>query len=249
MAQAEQLVAALRRALRARGITHRQLAGALRVSEPTVKRMFSGRAVTLDRLEAACGLAGVDLYELARMAGREAALPRELTPEQEEALARDARLLTVFHLLLSEWTAAEILADYALAEAELVRLLARLERLGLIELAPGNRVRLRCARHVDWRRDGPVRRAYAERVLREFLPPGDAGAAADLRFEVRELSAASLAAMRRRLDRLAAEFNELAELDGTLPRRERVSVGLALACRPWVLSATAALRRRPLAPP
>ena len=54
--------------------------------------------------------------------------------------------------------------------------------------------------------------------------------------------------MRRRLDRLAAEFNELAELDGILPRRERVSVGLALACRPWVLSATAALRRRPLAP-
>ena len=173
MAQGERLVAALRHALKARGITYRQLAGALAVSEPTVKRMFAGRAVTLARLEAVCELAGVDLYELARMARREAAVPRELAPEQEEALARDARLLTVFHLLLSEWTAVEILADYALTEAELVRLLARLERLGLIELAPGNRVRLRCARHVDWRSDGPVRRAYAERVLREFLPPGD----------------------------------------------------------------------------
>jgi len=244
MAQAEQIVAALRRALKSRGITYRQLAGALGVSEPTVKRLFAGRAVTLARLESVCELAGIDFYELARAARREAALPRELALEQEEALARDARLLTVFHLLLNEWTAPEILADYALAEAELVRMLLRLERLGLIELATGNRVRLRCDRHVDWRRDGPVRRAYAERVLREFLPPGGAETVADLRFEVRELSASSLAVIRRRLDRLAAEFNELAELDGTLPRRERTSVGLALVCRPWVLSATAALRRR-----
>ena len=248
MSQAGQLVAALRRALKARGVTYRQLAGALGVSEPTVKRLFAGRAVTLARLESVCELAGIDFYELARAARCEAALPRELTLEQEEALARDARLLTVFHLLLNEWTAPEILADYALTGAELVRLLLRLERLGLIELAPGNRVRLRCDRHVDWRRDGPVRRAYAERVLREFLPPGNADTLADLRFEVRELSATSLAVIRRRLDRLAAEFNELAELDGTLPRRERTSVGLALVCRPWVLSATAALRRRANAP-
>jgi transcriptional regulator with XRE-family HTH domain len=247
MAQTDQIVAALRRVLKARGFTHRRLADALGVSEPTVKRMFGRRSVTLGRLEAVCELAGVDLYELARMAHREAGLPRELSVEQEDALARDARLLTVFHLLLSEWTVPEILADYALTEAELVRLLVRLERLGLIELAPGNRVRLRCARHVDWRRDGPVRRAYAERVLKEFLPSGTAGAE-DLRFEVRELSAASLALVRRRLERLAAEFNELAELDGTLPRRERTSVGLALACRPWVLSATAALRRRERTP-
>jgi transcriptional regulator with XRE-family HTH domain len=247
MAQTDQIVAALRRVLKARGFTHRRLADALGVSEPTVKRMFGRRSVTLGRLEAVCELAGVDLYELARMAHREAGLPRELSVEQEDALACDARLLTVFHLLLSEWTVPEILADYALTEAELVRLLVRLERLGLIELAPGNRVRLRCARHVDWRRDGPVRRAYAERVLKEFLPSGAAGTE-DLRFEVRELSAASLALVRRRLERLAAEFNELAELDGTLPRRERTSVGLALACRPWVLSATAALRRRERTP-
>jgi hypothetical protein len=42
--------------------------------------------------------------------------------------------------------------------------------------------------------------------------------------------------------RLAAEFNETAELEATLRRRARPSVGIALVCRPWTFSATAALR-------
>ena len=59
----------------------------------------------------------------------------------------------------------------------------------------------------------------------------------------RTLPRASLALMQRKLDRLAAKFNETAELEATLPRRERLSVGIALVCRPWTFSATAALRR------
>ena len=45
-------------------------------------------------------------------------------------------------------------------------------------------------------------------------------------------------------ERLAAEFNELAEVDSTLPARRREGVGLLLACRPWTFSAMMALRRR-----
>ena len=51
------------------------------------------------------------------------------------------------------------------------------------------------------------------------------------------------APQQKMLDRIAAEFNETAELETTLPRRERLSVGIALVCRPWTFSATAALRR------
>jgi hypothetical protein len=41
----------------------------------------------------------------------------------------------------------------------------------------------------------------------------------------------------------AVDLNVTAELEATLPRRERLSVGIALVCRPWTFSATAALRR------
>ena len=124
-----------------------------------------------------------------------------------------------------------------------MRLLARLARIDLIDLGPGDRVRLKVARNLQWRRNGPVRRAYEAKVLQEFLLNGLGASDMHLRFEVREVSRASLALMQRKLDRLAAEFNETAELETTLPRRERLSVGIALVCRPWTFSATAALRR------
>jgi hypothetical protein len=50
--------------------------------------------------------------------------------------------------------------------------------------------------------------------------------------------------LRRRLERLAAEFNELAVVDSALPARRREGVGLLLACRPWAFSAMIALKRR-----
>jgi len=42
---------------------------------------------------------------------------------------------------------------------------------------------------------------------------------------------------------LAAEFNETAELKTSFPRKDRLGVGIALVCRPWIFSATAAMRR------
>jgi hypothetical protein len=50
--------------------------------------------------------------------------------------------------------------------------------------------------------------------------------------------------LKRRLERVAAEFTELAEADSALPARRREGVGLLLACRPWAFSAMIALKRR-----
>jgi transcriptional regulator with XRE-family HTH domain len=243
MANTDPLLAALKPLLKARGITYKALGRELGLSEPSIKRMLAGRTMTLARLNRILEVLGTDLFELARIAQRERTLARELTLAQEEALAKDARLLTVFHLLLNQWTVPEISVHFSLAPAELVRLLARLARLELIDLAPGNQVRLKVARNLQWRRGGPVRRAYEAKVLQEFLLDGLGASDMHLRFEVREVSRASLALLQRKLDKLAVEFNETAELETTLPRRERLSVGIALICRPWTFSAAAALRR------
>jgi len=242
-ASQDPLLATLKPMLKARGITYKALGRELGLSEPSIKRMLSGHTMTLARLHRILDVLDTDLFELARIARKEHTLARELTLAQEEALAKDPKLLTVFHLLLNQWTALEIGAQFTLTEPELVRLLARLARLNLIDLATGNRVRLRVARNLQWRRAGPVRRAYEAKVLQEFLLNGLGAADMHLRFEVREVSRASLSLMQRKLDRLAAEFNETAELETTLPRRDRLSVGVALICRPWTFSAAAALRR------
>lgn len=245
MGQTARLTAALKQCLRAKGITYAHLAPDLGLSEASVKRIFSKGDFSLDRLEVVCRRAGVDFYDLARLARSPDAAPDTLSAEQEQALARDARLLTLLHLLLNDWTFGEILAEYALSEAELVRMLLHLERLRVIELLPANRVRLRCAKNLAWRPGGAVWATHERRVIEEFFDAEAGDARAHRRFEVRELSAASLAVLRRKLDKLAAEFNELAEMDSVLRPAERVSVGLVAACRPWALSFSHALRRRP----
>ena len=50
--------------------------------------------------------------------------------------------------------------------------------------------------------------------------------------------------MQRRIERLAAEMNELAELDAYLPASRRETIGMALAMRPYVVSWAMGLRSR-----
>ena len=85
------------------------------------------------------------------------------------------------------------------------------------------------------------------RVTAEFLRSRFSGPLEMLRFEARDLSPASAAVLRHRLERLATEFNELAEVDSTLPARRREGVGLLVACRPWAFSVVNALKKRPQA--
>jgi hypothetical protein len=50
--------------------------------------------------------------------------------------------------------------------------------------------------------------------------------------------------LRRRLERVVAEFNELAEVDTGLPSGRRAGMALLVACRPWEFSVVNALKRR-----
>ena len=238
-----ELTRALKRCLKARGMTYAKLARALELSEASVKRLFSAGGFTLKRVEQICRILDIDLFELARLAHSEASAVTELSIAQEHALAENPRLLLVFHLLLSDWRPDEIVAQYHLSRAECVRLMAQLDRLRLIDLLAENAVRLRTARQVNWRRGGPIRRTYQDTVLDEFFGEGFERAGELFRFEAKELSAASREVVRRKLERLVQEFNELADIDSALKPSERDSVGLVIGLRPYVLSLFTRLKR------
>jgi transcriptional regulator with XRE-family HTH domain len=239
-----EITAALKRCLKTHGMTYAGLALQLKLSEASVKRLFASGSFTLRRIERICQALNIDLYELARLARGEGAVATTLTPTQEQALADNPRLLLAFHLLLSDWGVDDIVRDYTVTRAECAQLLLKLEQLELIELKARDQVRLRTSRHVSWRRDGPIRRAYQAKVLEEFLAAEFDTGAELLRFEARELSAASRAVIRRKLERLQQEFNELAEIDAGLSPSERESTGIFLAIRPYVLSVFTELKRR-----
>jgi len=239
------IVETLKRILKARGMTYADLARGLRVSTPTVKRTFSQRSFTLQRLEQACRLLEVDFQELARLSRVHRSGPAELSIDQETALAKDPRLFTVFWLLCNDWRFDQIVTEFGLGAAQITSYFARLERLGLIDWRPGNRARLRVPRRYVWRAGGPLRKSYGLQVVTEFMrarfdAPHDA-----FHFEAQELSPESAVVVKRRLEKVVAEINDLVEMDAAAPGKKRVTLGVLLACRPWDISIVHALRAQP----
>ncbi len=162
------LIDTLKRLFRARGLTYRAVAASMKVSEVTVKRWFSNQNMTLKTVEALCELADITLPDLMELATRDTdPRQRRLTAEQEHALTQGQSAF-IFSLLLGGWSAEELMRECGIDEAVLIGYLVRLDRLRLIDLLPGNIVRLLTKREIEWRRDGPVRRMFNLYVKKFF---------------------------------------------------------------------------------
>lgn len=245
MSECAQIIAVLKRSLKARGTTYRDLAEAVGLSEASIKRIFAEETFSLSRLEQICNALGLSITELARMAAQQSAPgSQQLSIEQEQVLASDSRLLACFHLLLNGRPTADVGRDLDLPERELRRLLVKLDAAKLIELQPKLKVRLRTPNVIAWRSDGPVRRLYEQQVKTEFLQAEFTGRHETVHFATAELSEASAKILTRKAEMLARDFADLAALDAGLPGKEKRSMGLLVALRPWVFSMFDGLRKK-----
>lgn len=160
MSSTQSLVALIKAELKSQGLSYAGLAQALALSESAVKRMLApGGEMPLSRVDEICRVLKLDFAELAARLAREAPAQRELSLEQEKAVVADPKLLLVAICCLSLWALEDVLARYRLSEADAVAALVQLDRLGVIELRPGNRYRLKVAKTLRWRPQGPVIRS------------------------------------------------------------------------------------------
>lgn len=241
--EATALVDALKRVLKSRGLTYADIAGGLGLSEASVKRIFSRRDFTLERIDEICRIAGVDFAELARAASEERASKEHLTVEQETEIVSDPKLLLVALCAVNNWTLDEIVRTYDLTRAECTRCLARLDRLRIIELAPGDRIRPLISRTFSWRPGGPIQRFFHARIEAEYLGSRFDRPDELFLFASGMLSRASSAELVTRLRRVARDFAEQHREDLALPLASRVGTSLLVALRPWEPRAFRQLRR------
>jgi len=212
--QIKVLIEVLREFLRARGLGPREIARRLDVSERTVLRWFASKAVDTAIVERLSALAGLSFFELCELAGRlvEARLTR-LSVAQEQALVDDALLNYIFVNTLKGWTSAELKREINVPEPMFVDALIRLEKLGLIGLLPGNEIRLRTSRDIQWRKDGPYSR-YVNMFLGWSLNKPDISDPRSLwTLDIMKLSPGSLAQLQRKFDAMIAEALLLSEQD------------------------------------
>jgi DNA-binding Xre family transcriptional regulator len=233
MAQAEALIVALKSVLKARGITYARLAKGLGLSEASVKRVFAARSFTLERIDQICALLGIEITDLARMVSHETEKPSQLSVAQENELVSNPRLLLVAVHVLNHWTLDEIIETYAFSKAECIRLLARLDKLGLIDLLPNNRVHLRVARNFSWLPGGPIQQYFRAQLQNDFFRSRFDQSGEKMIFVTGMLSRSSNAVIQNQLRRLGTEFSELHHQDLELPFSDRIGTSLILAVRPW----------------
>jgi hypothetical protein len=208
------LMEVLRERLRARALGSRDIARQLEVSERTVMRWFASDTVDTAVLERLCALVGLSFFELCEIAARrvETRLTR-LSVAQEQALVDDALMNYIFINTLKGWTSAELQREINAPEPMFVDALIRLEKVGLIELLPGNEIRLRTTRDIRWRKDGPYSN-YVNMFLRWSLNRPDISDPKSLwALDILKLSSGSLAQLHRKFDALIAEAVALSELD------------------------------------
>lgn len=242
MSASKLILEAVRTQLRARGMTYRDLAARLGVSEPTVKRDLSRGTFSLARLDQICEVLGLGLDELLRGDGAPQ-LMTELSASQEQALIADARLLLTTYLILNDWKFPQILAAFRIDENELVSLLLRLDALKIIDYRPPHRIRKLTARNFTWRCNGPVHGFFLERILPEFFAAPFAEPEDGFHFLAGMLSDGSMRYIAAEMEKLAREFDTLARHDSQLPLAARNGCSAVLALRKWEYSEFTRIRR------
>lgn len=245
MRESDLVVETLKAELRRQGRTYQDLVDVLELSHASIKRLFAERAFTLERLESVCRFLGLDMAELFRLAEKKQAKLARLSVEQERTLVSDTKLLCLAHALLQRWTLEEVLGTYAIGEHEAVRLLAKLDKLKLIELLPGNRYKLLVSRKFQWLPNGPIQQFFERQLQADFLASSFNQPGERRLFVSVMLARGSIDKAERLLQKTADEINELHLADEALPLTQRRGLSIALAMRPWEAKAFTALRRKP----
>jgi transcriptional regulator with XRE-family HTH domain len=239
-----QLVSTLKRELKAQGKTYRDLARMLGISEASVKRIFSNERFTVERLTEISAFLGYTLAEICQRSTDVLPAITTLTEEQESQLVSDPKLLLVAVCVLNRWEAREVGEAYELSPEAILRRLIVLDRMGLIELLPGDRVRRRVRRDFDWRAGGPIKRFFREQGLPDFLKhPFDADRES-LEFAHGMLTAEARQELQTEMRRLRRTLARLHEDSESRPLGEKQGVGLLLGTRGWEPPAFRQLRRR-----
>ena len=243
MSTTADLVAALKKELKTAQMTYADLAQQLGMAESSVKRMLAKGDMPLSRIDAICRALALDFADLARHVADNQPLLRELTQEQERAVVADKKLLLMAICVLSQWTLEQVTTAYRLTEAEGIQYLAQLDRIGIIELRPFNRYRLKLAKTFRWRPHGAVMNYFREHALLDYFAGGFDGPGEGVLLVHGAISRSLAPAFMERMQRVAHDFAQQHLADQKLPQSEREGYTLLLALRSWEFEAFAGMRR------
>jgi DNA-binding Xre family transcriptional regulator len=243
MTTSADLVAVIKKELKTAQMTYADLALALGMAESSVKRMLSKGDMPLSRIDEICRALKIDFAELAKSVADMQPLLAELTSAQEKAVVADKKLLLTAICVLSQWTMEQMTSNYRMTEAECIKYFVQLDRIGIIELKPLNRYRLKLAKTFRWRPHGAVMDYFRDNALLDYFAGGFDGTGEGLLLVHGSISRGLAPSFLERMQRVAQDFAQQHQADQKLNPKEREGYTLLLAMRSWEFGAFAALRK------
>ena len=244
MASTQTLIELIKTELKAAGLSYADLARELGLSESSIKRMFaSGGEMPLSRVDEICRVLHCDFAELSAKLAQPVKERGQLTLEQERAVVADPKLLLVAICCLSQWSFEQIVAAYRITEAEATAALVQLDRLGVIELRPGNRYKLLLAKTFRWHPQGPVMQFFREDVVQDYFSGSFNGDGELLMLVHGQVSPSQAATFVERLQRVGQDFAQQHLADQKLQAVQKRPYTLVVGMRSWFFAAFKDLKR------
>ncbi len=244
MSQIKQISNTLKQLLKQHKLTYRMIAKELAMSEANIKRVFATNNFSLERLEQICHIINLTLSDLFALSEKQQQQLTELTLEQEQELIDNPKLLLVAVCVRDYWSIEEIIEHYQIDLHQCIRLMAKLDKIKLIQLLPNNNYKLLIAQDFRWIKNGPLERFMEKEVLNRFMASSFDGDDC-FRFYLRgRYSQASIDSIQRKLNLITKEAAELNIEDSDLPLAKRKHIGMLFAMRPWEPSLFEQFRRQ-----
>jgi hypothetical protein len=244
MSTSQDLIGVLKAELKLAGITYAELGRHLGLAESSVKRMFAKGDMPLARIDEICRVLKTDFADMARKVADAQPQRHELTLEQETAVVADRKLLLLAICCLSHWTFEQIVETYSYSEAEVVKGLVQLDKLGIIELKPMNVYRLNLAKTFRWRPHGPVMHYFREDVIDDYYSGGFDGEGEMLMLVHGQIGRGLANTFVERLQRVGQDFAQQHVAGQKLDPNQKRSYTLVLGMRNWFFAAFRDLMRK-----
>lgn len=137
----------------------------LKISLPTMKRWLKGNGVLLRDWVRMLDMLNLTLVEIAKLAEGELSKKFFYSLPQEQEFAKEDGLLAFFDALLKGKTVSQIARHHSLSERSVIFYLSRLEKIGLIEWLPKNKVKLLVAGEPNWIKGGPLSKKFRRKII------------------------------------------------------------------------------------
>ncbi len=162
--------------LKAKGVSYRDLAKHLGLSESGVKKIMRGTDVSMHRLSQICKVLQISLVDFMQSLEHRRYENTQYTLEQQNHFLREPELFYFYWKLVFERCSLDaIMSELGVSSENINQMLLKLDKLNLIELGPGRKLGLPRLKAIRSFGDGKliqkVYREWSYQLINKISPP------------------------------------------------------------------------------